>query len=163
MTASLSRALMSLAVRCLGHDRRDWGLAMQGEFEAASAEGKPLSFAWGCLAAACRELPAHEEGRFSIASHMLAFVVLLPTAALLVSSLIIAFPLSYLRRLDGFGLLDALGGQDPLLSEANLSVVPLLALLLAAIAATHLRIAWLVLERDWDGSRCSGRCSRQRP
>ena len=140
---SVARAVMALAVSCLGGRGRDWALAMEGEFEAASEDGKPLSFALGCLMAAWRELPAHEEGRFTIASHVLALVLLVPTAALLVSSLATDFPASY------FGLPDSIGGQEPLLNEANLSAVPSLAILLVGLAASHLRLAWLVLDRDW--------------
>ena len=140
---SVARAVMALAVSCLGGRGRDWALAMEGEFEAASEDGKPLSFALGCLMAAWRELPAHEEGRFTIASHVLALVLLVPTAALLVSSLATDFPASY------FGLPDSIGGQVPLLNEANLSAVPPLAILLVGLAASHLRLAWLVLDRDW--------------
>jgi hypothetical protein len=149
MMAAVARAVMAMAVRCLGDRRREWALAMEAEFEAAREDGKPLSFALGCLTAAWRELPAHEEGRFTIASHVLAFVLLIPTAALLVSSLVTDFPTSYLGRIEGFGLPDVIGGQEPLLNEATRSAVPSLAVLLVALAASHLRIAWLVLERDW--------------
>ena len=140
MRAALARAVLAVAVSCLGDRRRDWALAMQEEYEAARADGNALSFAWGCLVAAWSELPRHEEGRFRIASHVLALVLLLPTAALLVTSMVSGFPYSYL---------EAVGGPEPLLSEGNLSAVPSLALLLVMLAASHLQLAWLVLERDW--------------
>jgi hypothetical protein len=149
MIAAVSRAVMALAIGCLGRHRRDWALAMEAEFEAAREDGKPLSFALGCLSAAWRELPAHEEGRFTIASHALAFVLILPTAALLMSGIITDFPYSYLGQVDGYDLLQAAGGQEAVLSEANRSAVPSLAALAVLLAASHLRIAWLVLERDW--------------
>lgn len=149
MNAALSRAVMALAVSCVGRRRREWGRAMEGEFEAAREDGKPLVFALGCLIAAWRELPAHEEGRFIIASHLLAFVLLVPTAALLASSILADFPFSYLGPPGAQSLLEATGAQKPLLSEANRSALPPLAALLALLAASHLRIAWLVLERDW--------------
>jgi uncharacterized membrane protein len=122
---------------------------MQTEFEAAREDGKPLSFALGCLMAAWRELPAHDEGRFMIASHVFAFVLLIPTAALLASSIVTDFPHSYLGQVEALGLPGVVGEQQPLLNEANRSAVPSLAILLAGLAAAHLRIAWLVLERDW--------------
>ncbi len=149
MRAAISRALMAVAVRSLCDHRREWALAMEVEFEAASADGKPLTFALGCLAAAWRELPAHEEGRFTIASHALAFVLIIPTAALLLSSLLAGFPVSYLGQVGAGGWLELAGGQKPLFSEANRSAVPPLAALVIVLAASHLRIAWLVLERDW--------------
>jgi hypothetical protein len=142
--------LVAVAVRSLGHHRREWALAMEVEFEAASADGKPLTFALGCLAAAWRELPAHEEGRFTIASHALAFLLIIPTAALLLSSLLAGFPVSYLGQVGAGGWLELAGGQKPLFSDANRSAVPPLAVLVLLLAASHLRIAWLVLERDWE-------------
>lgn len=149
MTPAVSRAVMTLAVSCLGQCRHEWALAMQGEFEAAREDGKPLSFALGCLAAAWRDLPAHEEGRFMIASHLLAFVLMVPTAALLLSSMLAGFPYSYLGAVEAQALLEASRGPAPLLSDANRSALPPLAALLVLLAGSHLRIAWLVLERDW--------------
>ena len=140
---------MALAVHSLGNHRREWGLAMQVEFEAAREDGKPLTFAIGCFIAACRELPGHEEGRFAIASHVLALFVIVPVAALMTSSVLTGFPSSYLGHLGYHGLLAISGEQRPLLSDANLSAVPSLALLVLLLAALHLRIAWLALDRDW--------------
>ena len=54
MTAAISRAVMALAICCLGESRREWGLAMQAEFDEALADGKPFAFAIGCLLAAFR-------------------------------------------------------------------------------------------------------------
>jgi hypothetical protein len=149
MMAALSRAAMALAISCLGDRRRDWALAMEAEFEAASEDGKPLAFASGCLVAAWRELPRHEEGRFIIASHAFAFAVIISTAALLASSVIAGFPYSYLGQIEVRDMLGAAGGSQPLLSEANRPALPSLAALVLLLAASHLRIAWLVLERDW--------------
>jgi hypothetical protein len=148
MTAAVARAVMAIAVSCLGDRRSEWALAMQREFEAAREDGKPLSFALGCLIAAWRELPAHEEGRFTLASHALALVLLVPMAALLASSIVTDFPNGYLGPIEALGL-PAMGGREPLLNEATRSAVPSLAVLLAGLAASHLRIAWLVLEHDW--------------
>ena len=141
MTAALSRAVLALAASCLGRHRQQWALAMQAELEAAREDGKPLVFALGCLFAAWRELPAHAEGRFILASHLLVFALLIPAAALPLWSLLTDFPYS------PFG---QFGAQAPLLlSDANRAAVPSLAALLAVLAAAHLRLAWLVLERDW--------------
>ncbi len=46
--------------------------------------------------------------------------------------------------------------QGPLLNEATQSAVPSLAILLAVLTVSHLRIAWLVLERDWAGVAALG-------
>ena len=72
MTAALSRAVMSLAICCLGESRREWALAMQAEFEAATAEGEAFAFATGCLIAAWCEMPKHAEGRLVLANYALA-------------------------------------------------------------------------------------------
>ena len=144
MTATLARAVLALACSWLGSSRRDWALAMEAEFEAAMEDGRPLTFAFGCLIAAGRELPAHEEGRFAIASYALALALILPVSALLLSGMLAAFPHSSLG-------LNEPGGRVPLLNDANLSAVPVLAILLALLVASHLRVAWLVLERDWAG------------
>jgi hypothetical protein len=140
---------MALATSCLGEHRREWAFAMHAEFEAASEDGKSLAFALGCLIAAWRELPAHEEGRFIIASHVLACLLVVPAAALIVAGLLTSFPQSYLGQIAADGLLQVSGTQKALLNEANGAAVPPLAALLAFLAASHVRIAWLVLEGDW--------------
>jgi hypothetical protein len=148
MRAATARAVLALAAACLGERRRDWALALEAELETAVEHGKPLSFALGCLAAALRDLPSHAEGRFAVASHLLAFLVLIPTAALLLSSLLGDFPPSFPGSAPGLAEGSAGGGGAPV-HEGNRSAVPPLALLLAGLAGLHLRMAWLVLERDW--------------
>ena len=147
MNAALSRAVMALAVRCLGQHRREWAVAMEAEFEAADDDGSALSFAWGCLTAAWCELPRHEEGRFAIASHLLCFILILPMAALPLSAMLADFPYAYLAAGDARSALS--GGTSVVLNEANRAALPALAGLLVFLAGAHLRIAWLVLERDW--------------
>src|SRR4051812_24139343 len=61
MRAALARALIALATACLGYGRREWALAMQAELEAAAEHDRPIAFAAGCLLAAWREMPRHEE------------------------------------------------------------------------------------------------------
>jgi hypothetical protein len=149
MKAAFARILMAIAASSLGCHRREWAQAMHVEFEEATADGKPLSFALGCLMTAWRQLPAHEEGRFTIASHLLVFVLLLPMAALLLAIVVTNFPNSYVAPIGAFGLLEKIDGQGPLLNEATLSAIPSLAFLVAALATFHLRLAWLVLQHDW--------------
>ncbi len=141
MRLPLAQVVMVLAVHCLGDRRGDWALAMEVEFETACEDGKPIAFAFGCLTASWRQLPAHEEGRFTIASHLLAFMLIIPTAAFLVARVLGDFPHSYLGELGDHGL--------PLLSEGNRFAVPPLITLLVLIAGAHLRLAWVILERDW--------------
>lgn len=150
MIAALSRTLLALAVHCLGNHRRDWAVAMQVEFEDAREDRRPLAFALGCLTAACRELPMHDEGRFAIARHVLALGVIVPVAALMVSSILTGFPSSFLGHVGVHDLLEMSTGQGPLLSEGNRFAIPALALLVLLLSALNLRIAWLALEGDWE-------------
>ena len=138
MRGAASRAVMALAVHCLPAIRRQWANAMLVEFEAASEDGKPLSFATGCLVAALRELPRHQQGRFAIASWLLTITVIVPAAGVLFSSLVAGSPMSYLA----YG--------EAVVSEANLSAAPSLLLLLLCLATLHLRLAWLTLDSDWE-------------
>lgn len=144
MTEVASRALMAVATRCLGGHRREWALAMEAEFEAAREGGAPLAFATGCLFAAWRELPTHGEGRFTLAGYALALLVAVPIAALIAAALLFDFPCSYLGPWNVREW-----PRAPLLNDGNRSAVPSLALLMTMLAASHLRIAWLVLDRDW--------------
>src|SRR4051794_30580509 len=88
MKVSLARVVMTVACRCLGKERRDWAEAMEVELDAAAEAGDGLSFAFGCLLAAWREMTACEEGRFALASHFLAAGVIVPIGALLLSSVL---------------------------------------------------------------------------
>jgi hypothetical protein len=149
MTAVLSRIVMALAVYALGNPRREWARGMQVEFEVAQADGKPLAFAFGCLLAACRELPSHEAGRFAIASHVLALGFIVPIAAIKIASVLTGFPTSYLGHVGTHAVFGPDSGHAPLLNEGTLFAIPALGLLVLLLAALNLRIAWLALERDW--------------
>lgn len=144
MKAAAARAVMILTTRCLGKTRHQWARAMQIEFEAAAAEGKQLPFAIGCFIAACREIPAHREGRLSLANHVLALGFLVPMAA---AQFLYAGSLPY--SADVHGMLGPAGTQNPYLAGAQLAAVPSLLFLWFTLGAAHLRLAWVVLERDW--------------
>lgn len=148
MTPVLARMIMTLATCCLGEARRDWALAMQGEFEAAREAGKPLAFATGCLIAACREMPRHQEGRFALANHGLALGVLLPIAGL---QLLCAAGLAFPQGTALHGAPAPGSAQEFWLADAYLAAVPLLLGLWSLLCVLHLRLAWLLLERDWQG------------
>lgn len=147
MTAVLSKAIMSLTIACLGESRRDWALAMQGEFEAAIDDGTSFSFATGCLVAAWREMPKHPDGRFAVASYVLALGVLIPMAALQ-----FACAMNFPGLFAGTGMLGALdpgAAPAPYLVSAQISAVPVLLLLWLSLGVAHLRLAWLLVEQDW--------------
>lgn len=149
MTAVAARLVMTLATRCFGDRRREWALAMAAEFEAAAEDGKPLSFAIGCLAAAWREMPTHAEGRFALASHALAVGLFVPMAALLITGVLLGFPYLSPDQVGVHGLLAASGGPEPSFNEGNRAAVPSLAALVFLLGVGHLLIAWAMLDRDW--------------
>lgn len=148
MTALVARAILSLATRCLSTERRSWAHAMEGEFEAALEDGRALSFATGCLVAAMRGMPAHEEGRLRLTSYALTLGVLLPVAVLQIAC---AFGLPILfeggNRI--YGQLAAGSARDQLAEDALLAAVPSLLVLWLILAASHVRIAWSLLDRNW--------------
>jgi hypothetical protein len=144
MIEAAARAIMILAGRCLGKARHEWARAMQTEFEAAVPEGRRLPFALGCLVVACREMPKHREGRLSIGNHALALGLLVPTAAFL---LVAAGRLGHSAVV--YGVVDPAGSQNPFLAGGQLAAAPSLLLLWLMLAAAHLRLAWVLLERDW--------------
>ena len=72
MKAALPRAIMALAECCMDDSRREWSAAMRAEFEEAVADGRSLSFAAGCFAAAWREMLTREQGRYTLTNYALA-------------------------------------------------------------------------------------------
>jgi hypothetical protein len=139
---------MTLAARSLGDSRREWALAMQAEFEAAMDDRRPLAFAIGCLIAAWREMPSQEQGRFLLANYALALGLLVPMAGLQFAC---AAGSSYLfaGQAELYSVLAPGGAQDPYLAEAHRSAIPILLALWVMLGSGHLRLAWVVLERDW--------------
>lgn len=148
MRMTIARAMMAVAVHCLGDHRRDWALAMQTEFDRAAEAGEPLSFAFGCLSAAWRELLAHEEGRFVLASHLLAVGLIVPMAALLLSSVALSFPYWKSDVAEDIQLL-ATGGIILPVNDGNRAGLPLLAFLTLMLGLGHPCMAWVLLNRDW--------------
>lgn len=147
MRAPVSRALMALAVDLLGESRREWALAMRVEFEAARAEGQGLAFATGCLIAASREMPKHSEGRHVLANHALALGLLIPMAAFQFAS---AF--GFASTIEGpvsEGIFLPRAAQNPFVSYPQLRALPCLLVLWLLLGMSHLRLAWVLVERDW--------------
>ncbi len=148
MMAIFARAMMALAEACLGERRRDWALAMRSELDAAIADGRPLSFAAGCLAGAVRDMPRHDEGRFTLTSHAIA-LGLFPIAALLIVGTASGFPFLSSGHHGVAGWLAGSGAPTPLLTPWNRGFAPALALLIWGIIAGHALMPWLILERNW--------------
>lgn len=148
MTTFLARAMLALAAATMGERHEGWARAMAGEVAAAAAEGKALSFAFGCLIAAWRAALTSSHGRFLLTSYAVAIGILLPMAALQIAC--VGFGLSYLYPGD-HGLAGALldGMATKWLWPFYQSAGPVLALLQLAIGIGHVRLAWVMLERDW--------------
>jgi hypothetical protein len=147
--AAPSRAVMALAIRCVGEQHRQWALAMQAEFEEALEDGKPFAFAVGCLMAAWRGLPTHEEGRFVLTAYALALSVMIPMATLQIGCALLGFPYLFPGQGGLRGALTLGGAQELLMGSTYQAAVPSLAVLLLVLGVGHLRLAWLILERDW--------------
>ncbi|WP_313540495.1 hypothetical protein [Sphingomonas sp.] len=149
MKAALSRALLRLAAACLGERKSDWALAMEAELEMAITEGQPMKFAFGCLLAAGRGMFTAEEGSFVLTSYTVAIGLLLPMAALQIGCALFGLPYLYPGRHGLVGAMIDGGLQASLLRGVYQAAIPSLALLQLLIGLGQLRIAWLVLERDW--------------
>lgn len=149
MTAALARGVMTLARHCLGADRREWALAMQAEFEAARDDGKPLTFALGCLFTAGLQMVQHDAGRRTLAGYALALSLLLPMALL------------YFEQAIGLAGLTAhaappAADHNPYLLWSQNNAVPVLLILWLVLGLAHLCLAWDVLEGDWASVRRLG-------
>jgi hypothetical protein len=147
MTAAVSRTVLSLAVRCLGTDRREWALAMQAEFEAAVDDGKPFAFALGCLVAAWCEMVKQGEGRLVLAKYALALGLLIPMAALQFEQAM-RFSM-FLEEGLPYAMQAASAGQNPYLIWSQNSAAPTLLILWLLLGMAQLCLAWVLVEGDW--------------
>ena len=145
MTA-VSRALLSLASRSLGSDRRAWGIAIEAEFEEAVDDGKPMIFAIGCLIAAWREIGTHSEGRLIVANYALALGLLIPMAGLQFQQAV-----GFLSLAEGpsFGMPGAGAGPNLYLIWAQNSAIPILLITWLILGMAHLCLAWMLVDGDW--------------
>jgi len=149
MTAPLSRCVMAVAIVCLGVRRREWGLAMQGGFEASIADGEPLSFALGCLLAACRARLAAPDRRLALASYALAVGLILPLAAVLAVDAIVGFPYLDFAQDNVVGILAVGGASSTPLDNGNRAAASSLSMVVFLLAGTSVLIAWATLDRNW--------------
>lgn len=149
MMISLSRCVMAVAIVCMGDRRREWGRAMQGEFEASIADGEPLSFALGCLLGAWRARLADPDGRLSLASYGLVVSLILPLAAVLAVGAIVGFPYLDFAQDNVVGILAVGGAPSTLLDDGNRAAASSLSMVVFLLAGTSVVIAWALLDRNW--------------
>jgi lipid-A-disaccharide synthase-like uncharacterized protein len=130
---------------------------MHAELEAATADGKPMAFAMGCLVAAARQLPAFPEGRLALASHALVLCIVVPVGALCLWVALMGYPYLAFGDVGLFGFLAGQSEQIPLLGEGAWGLAPALTLCVLLQAAGQFLLAWFVLERDWQRVATIGR------
>jgi hypothetical protein len=149
MKAAAARALMALAACCMGESRGEWSAAMQAEYQAAAADGDAPGFAFGCLLASWRALPASEEGRFTLTSYGLALLLMIPMATVQIGCALLGYPYLYPGERGLRGALLVGSEHEALLRGVYQHAVPSLALLLLLLGIAQLCIAWAMLERNW--------------
>ncbi|MBW6527914.1 hypothetical protein KZ813_13805 [Sphingomonas sp. RHCKR7] len=149
MTAALARMVMTVATASLGAHRHGWKLAMEAELEEAMADGQGLSFAIGCLTTACRELPAHVEGRLVLASYTLVLGLILPAAALLLAGVLAGYPYLDPYYADAMGSFAGVEMLVPWLNAGNAAAMPALTLMVLLRIASDVLVAWFAAERNW--------------
>ncbi len=155
MRATVSRAILALATFGMRSRDQGWGIAMRSELEEAIAEGAGLQFAFGCLVASWGRIPTHDEGRFSLTIHALALGLIVPIAAWQVTGLCQGFPA--MLRIGDFAAPDSLQGY--LMTSAYQGLTPLIAAVSLLLGVAHLRLAWMLLDRDWAGVEAAGAMS----
>jgi hypothetical protein len=152
MTKTLSPMMMTLAMASVSEERRGWAVAMRAEYDEAAAEGGALSFASGCLVAAWRDRLSHERDRFVLGLYAIALGVMVPMAALQVGCAVFGLPYLYPGQHGLAGAMLVGNAREALLSSIYLSAVPSLALLQLMTGLAHLRLAWVLVERDWSAA-----------
>lgn len=148
MIASPAQLVMALAIRCLPHDS-EWGRAMQAEFDTAWLEGRPLSFAVGCLWVGWQRLPFHNQGRVTLASYALALGLLVPIATFHLGCAISAGSFLLTGNDPYYSQLIARGDAGHALADAYQTATPALMGLLLLLGTVHLSLAWSVLDGRW--------------
>jgi hypothetical protein len=148
MREGAAHIVMGLALRCLPQDSRQWGQAMQAEFDEALRDGKPFGFALGCLIAGWRRLPFHADGRFALASHALALGLIVP-ATFHLGCALSGVKLMVSGHDNHYAMLAAGGVRGRALADAYLTAVPALTLLLFLLGSAHCFIAWAILDGRW--------------
>ncbi len=152
MRMSLSRAILAIATACMGEERQTWSRAMKAEYHIAAVEGQALSFALGCLLAAWREMVGSAKGRLFLTSYAVTLGIMIPMAATEIGCVVFGLPYLYPDERGLSGAILVGGSHEALLRPVYMSAIPAFAFLQLVAGAGHLRLAWLLLERDWAGA-----------
>ena len=149
MRARLARTIVALAARTLGTRHADWAQAMKAELDVAIDDGRPMSFAAGCLLASWRQMLRFSEGRLTLASHLLAIGIIVPLAALWLWLGLLGYPYLAIGNVGVWGFIEGRSEQIPLLLVGEWSLAPALTMVILLQSVGQLLLAWFLLERDW--------------
>ena len=149
MRARLARTIVALAARTLGTCHADWAQAMKAELDVAIDDGRPMSFAAGCLLASWRQMLRFPEGRLTLASHLLAIGIIVPLAALWLWLGLLGYPYLAIGNVGVWGFIEGRSEQIPLLLVGEWSLAPALTMVILLQSVGQLLLAWFLLERDW--------------
>ena len=149
MRARLAWTIVALAARTLGTRHADWAQAMKAELDVAIDDGRPMSFAAGCLLASWRQMLRFSEGRLTLASHLLAIGLIVPLAALWLWLGLLGYPYLAIGNVGVWGFIEGRSEQIPLLLVGEWSLAPALTMVILLQSVGQLLLAWFLLERDW--------------
>ena len=149
MRARLAWTIVALAARTLGTRHADWAQAMKAELDVAIDDGRPMSFAAGCLLASWRQMLRFSEGRLTLASHLLAIGIIVPLAALWLWLGLLGYPYLAIGNVGVWGFIEGRSEQIPLLLVGEWSLAPALTMVILLQSVGQLLLAWFLLERDW--------------
>ena len=146
VTEVIGARVVEVAAGMLPAERHSWACAMRAEYHEARDAGKPMRFALGCLSAALRTLLDAPAGRFTIVRNGTVLATLVPLATFHLGCAIGASRFA-LGRPDHFhaALLAGTEAQRRV-AAAYAGAAPLIAILLFALAASHLIAAWQLIE-----------------
>ena len=149
MRARLAWTIVALAARTLGTRHADWAQAMKAELDVAIDDGRPMSFAAGCLLASWRQMLRFSEGRLTLASHLLAIGIIVPLAALWLWLGLLGYPYLAIGNVGVWGFIEGRSEQIPLLLVGEWSLAPALTMVILLQSVGQLLLAGFMLERDW--------------
>lgn len=144
MRTFISRAMVTLAAMCMEEKHWAWGIAMRAELEEAIDADKPGRFALGCLVASLRRMPAHAEGRFRLTAWAFVLGLMIPMAALQIGCAVLGLP----YFVPGGSIVARQSYHDVVLISTY-DAIPTLMMLMLLLGVGQLRMAWLLLDRDW--------------
>lgn len=149
MREVFARAILKLAGRALGPRHQVWAWAMEAELSVAIFEGRPISFAIGCLSASWRELVNMPEGRLALAVHGLAILLVVPLAGIGLWLGAIGFPYLSIGDVGIDGFLAGQSQQLPTLLVGERAMAPALTLVILSLSAGQFLLAFALVDRKW--------------